>query len=229
MRTAQRALTVQPAIVLWAELAAAAHLSGWGAPVPDPAVLDVLRAMPVRLRDCTLSHAVDAAVASRSAVIAPTCAPDRLGAHLTAVLRGRLDGESVCDGDEIEYFAEPYRWCLVLEELQRSHRQTPDGGRHPRSGEWERDYGRAIPGDTLAQQLQRVSAWWDRGQRDQDACRAVLWGAAVPSAIETAAGARRDDDDWSQRLREAVAELSNADGLIRFYSPAGRASEQSES
>jgi hypothetical protein len=222
MRTAQRSLALQPAVMLWAELAAAAHLTGWGAPVPDPLVLDALRAMPVRLRDCALSHAVDAAVASRSTVIAAGRAPVGLGDHLMAVLRRRLEGESACDGDEAEHFGAPYRWCLVLEELQRAHRQTPDGGRHPRSGEWEAGYGRTIPGDTLAEQLERVSAWWDRDQRDMSARRAVLWGTAVPSAIETAVGARRDDDDWSQRLYEAVAELSNIDGLIRFYAPADR-------
>jgi uncharacterized protein len=70
MRTAQHVLADDPAIVLWAELSTAAHLTGWASPVPAESLLETLRKMPARLRDCALSHAVDAAVASRAAVIA---------------------------------------------------------------------------------------------------------------------------------------------------------------
>jgi hypothetical protein len=102
-----------------------------------------------------------------------------------------------------------------------------DGARHPRSDEWERDYGRAIPGVSIIEQVERVTAWWDRDQRDQAARMAVLWGTAVPSAIETAVGTGRDDDDWPQRLHEAVAELSNIDGPIRFFAPAEKKEQSS--
>lgn len=219
MRTAQRLLAENPQVVLWAELVTAAHLTGWGAPIPASAILDALRARSPRLRDCSLSHAVDAAVASRATAIGPGCDPSGLADHLTAVLQGQMDGRNVCLAEENDYFAAPYRWCLVLEELQKAHRRSPDSGRHPRSVEWEHSYGRRIPGDDLAQQLLHVSAWWDRDQRNQTARQAVLWGTAAPSAIEIAVAARRDDDDGRQRLLEAVAELSNIDGLIGFYAP----------
>ncbi|MWA06507.1 DUF87 domain-containing protein [Actinomadura sp. LD22] len=219
MRTAQRALTDHPELVLWAELAAAAHLTGWGAPILAPAVVDTVQSMPDRLRGCAMSHAIDAAVAARSTVIPAAPNTSGLASHLLAVLEGQLVGKTVCEGDESEYFAQSYRWCLVLEELQQAHRATPEAGRHPRSDEWATIYERSIPGDTLAEQLYRVTAWWDRGQRDQDARTAALWGTAVPSAIETAVGARRNDEDWPQLLREATATLGNVDGLLRFYLP----------
>ncbi|WP_344954322.1 ATP-binding protein [Actinomadura miaoliensis] len=219
MRTAQRVLGDRPDYVLWAELATAAHLTGWGCPVPDAAALGALRALPARVRDCAISHAVDAAIAARSTAIPPTCDPRGFADHLAEVLRGRLDGKSVCVGEEAEYFATPYRWCVVLEDLERAHRRSPGAGRHPRSDEWEAVYGRAVPGATLAEQLGHVTAWWNRDQRDQATRAAALWGTTTPSAIETAVGARRDDADWAERLREATAALSNADGLLGSYLP----------
>ena len=202
MRTAQRAVADRPELVLWAELAAAAHLTGWGAPAPDPSVLDGL---PRRLRDCAVSHAVDAAVASRAA-------PPDLAGHLVTLLHGEP-----CADDETAYFAAPYRWCLVLEELQRAHKENPDGGRHPLSGKWEALYNRAIPGATLADQLAVVTAWWNRDQRDLDARSLALWGTT--SAIETAVGAVRSDADWPDRLREATAGFGDAGGLIEGFIP----------
>jgi hypothetical protein len=217
MRTAQRALEDNPSIVLWAELSTSAHQTGYACPVPGQPVLDALRSMPVRLRDCALSHAVDAAVATRASVIARRTDPSALAEHLVAVLRGRLDGGNVCNGEEPRWFAAPYLWCLVLEELRRVRREDPTAARHPDSQQWERVYGRPVPGDSVAEQLERVERWWDRDQRDRTACETVLWGSANPSAIETAAAARRSDDDWTQRLCEAVAELSNIEGLLHYY------------
>ncbi|MCO6008186.1 ATP-binding protein [Actinoallomurus purpureus] len=220
MRTAQRVLADHPSIVLWAELTVAAHLTGWGSPVPSPTLVDSLRALPDRLRDCALSHAVDAAVAARASVIAGRSDPGGLADHLITVLRGRLDGGSVCTGEEPRWFTAPYRWCLVLEELQTAHRRSPDADRHRDGDSWERVYGRPVPGDGVAEQLEHVTRWWDRDQRDQAARDATLWGAGTPSAIETAVGARRADDDWAELLTEAVIDLSNIGGLVRFYTPA---------
>jgi hypothetical protein len=133
------------------------------------------------------------------------------------VIRARLDGGNVCNGEEPQWFTVPYRWCLVLEELQATHRRTPGAGRHPDSQAWERRYGRPIPGNDIAEQLDQVSRRWDRDQRDHAAIDATLWGTVTPSAIETATGARRDEEDWAQRLNEATTDLGNIDGLVRFY------------
>jgi DNA helicase HerA-like ATPase len=204
MRTAQRALSDRPDLVVWAELAAAAHLTGWGSPRPAPSVLDGL---PQRIRDCTVSHAVDAAVASRAA-------PAGLAAHLVTILRG-----DACSADEMEFLAAPYRWCLVLEELGEAQRTTSGGGRHALSGDWESRYGRAVPGETLAEQLRTVNAWWDRDQRDLAARDFAVWGSS--QALETAVGALRTDPDWPDRLREATSGLGDLGGLLGSFTNAG--------
>ncbi len=221
MRTAQRVLADHPSLVLWVELTAAAHLSGWNSPIPGPRTLDALRTLPARLSDCVLSHAVDAAVASRASVIVPRFDPGRLAAHLVSVLRDRLEGGDVCDGEEQEWFTAPYRWCLVLDELRATHGRTPDAPEHPGTREWERTYGRTIPGPGVAGQLEQVALWWEHDQRDQPARQATLWGAAKPSAIEVAASARRDDDGWARDLGEALVDLDGIDGLFHFYAPRG--------
>ncbi|MEU8121297.1 ATP-binding protein [Spirillospora sp. NPDC049024] len=204
MRAAQRALADRPELVVWAELAAAAHLTGWGAPHPPSSVLDGL---PPRLRDCAASHAVDAAVASRAA-------PAGLADHLSAMLRG-----APCAGDETGFFAAPYRWCLVLEQLGEAHKADPDGGRHPMSGEWEARHGRAIPGGTLTEQFRAVNAWWTRDQRDLSARDLAVWGTA--RTLETVVGAQRDDPDWPDRLRDATSGFGDLGGLLDAYLSTG--------
>ncbi|WP_433462923.1 ATP-binding protein [Spirillospora sp. CA-128828] len=200
MRAAQRAVSDRPELVVWAELAAAAHLTGWGTPRMDPAVLDGL---PARLRDCAVSHAVDAAVASRAA-------PGELSVHLAAILQG-----DACTDAETDYFAAPYRWCIVLEQLGEAHRTAPDGGRHPLSEEWEARYKRAIPGAAVADQYRTVNAWWDRDQRDLDTRNLALWGSN--GTLETAVGALRTDPDWPDRFREATSGLRHFEALADAF------------
>ncbi|MFB9837767.1 hypothetical protein, partial [Actinoallomurus acaciae] len=72
---------------------------------------------------------------------------------------------------------------------------------------------------SLAEQLRHVERWWDRDQRDDAARDAILWGTSMPSAIETAASARRGDDDFATRLADAAADLGNIDGLLSLYLP----------
>jgi hypothetical protein len=217
MRTAQHTLTNHPAIVLWAELTTIAHLAGYGSPVPGETLLATLRALPRRLADCALSHAVDTAIADRAALVAHQTDPGALADHLVGVLRGRLAGGNVCTGAETRYFTSPYRWSVIHEELTRTHHDTPDAPRHPRSDEWERDYGRHIPGDTIARQLDHVTTWLRRDQRDTTARDTILFGATSPSALETAVRAHRDDPDWAGLLHHAAAELTNIDGLVGLY------------
>ena len=59
MRAAQRALDGSGLMRPWAELAVLAHLTGWPTPVPRPAALGAITALPARVRQCALSHAVD--------------------------------------------------------------------------------------------------------------------------------------------------------------------------
>jgi len=104
MRAAQRTLDGQGLLGPWAELAVLAHLTGWPTPVPKPAGLAPLTALPARVRQCALSHAADAAVAARAAVIDD---PGALAAHVCACITARLDrAEWLCQPDEP-------RWLLA--------------------------------------------------------------------------------------------------------------------
>jgi uncharacterized protein len=69
MRAAQRSLDAVGWVRPWAELAVLAHLTGWPIPAPEPAALAAFGTRPGRVRQCALSHAVDAAVASRASAV----------------------------------------------------------------------------------------------------------------------------------------------------------------
>jgi DNA helicase HerA-like ATPase len=201
MRIAQRALGEYPAIRLWAELSVLAHLTGWPMPVPRTALLSLLQLMPSRLRDCAISHGVDAALAVRVPVIAGRVSPVGLAAHVSTAMRSRLSrGSWLCQREEPRWLAPAYKWTLVLDALKSADRKSPGAAPHPRSPEWERTYGQAITGDTLARQVGTVQRWYDSAQRDGWEMRAVAFGIDSPSPIETAAGASAEDDDFEERL-----------------------------
>ncbi|MGH3254094.1 MAG: ATP-binding protein [Streptosporangiaceae bacterium] len=201
MRMAQRALREEAGIRLWAELSVLAHLTGWPMPVPGTALLTLLLAMPPRLRDCAISHGVDAAVSVRVPVIASRVSPVGLAAHVGTAIRARVSrGAWLCQREEPRWLAPAYQWTLVLDALRSADRKDPGAGPHPRTPEWERAYGRAVTGDTCARQAGTVQRWHDGAQRDAREVRAVAFGVDQPSAVETAAGARADDDDFEERL-----------------------------
>jgi DNA helicase HerA-like ATPase len=201
MRAAQRALERQPGIALWAELAVLSHLTGWAMPVPRMPLLDVLRVMPVRLRDCALSHAVDAAVASRTPLISARVSTVGLAAHVGTAMRARAArGTWTCQKEEPQWLAPAYQWVLVLDSLKSADRTRPGGGPHPRTADWERTYGQAVIGGTCARQAGTVQRWYDNGQRHADAMRGVAFGLATPSVIEQATGTSATDDDFEQQL-----------------------------
>jgi len=201
MRVAQRALEEYPAILLWAELTVLAHLTGWPMPVPRTALLSLLEMMPSRLRDCAISHGVDAAVRVRIPVIVGRVSPVGLTAHTATAIRARIArGSWLCLREEPRWLAPAYQWTLILDALKSADRKNPGAGPHPRSAEWERTYGRAIPGDTCARQVGTVQRWYDAAQREAWEVRAVAFGVDSPSAIERAAGASAEDDDFEERL-----------------------------
>jgi DNA helicase HerA-like ATPase len=201
MRVAQRALDEYPAVRLWAELSVLAHLAGWPMPVPRTVLLSLLEMMPSRLRDCAISHAVDAAVAVRVPVIARRVSAVGLAAHVSTAIRARMArGTWLCQREEPKWLAPAYQWTLVLDALKSADRKNPGAAPHPRSPEWERTYGQAITGDTCARQVGTVQRWYDGAQRDAWEVRAVAFGVDVPSSVERAVGAVAEDDDFEERL-----------------------------
>src|SRR5262249_48267747 len=201
MRVAQRALEEYPPVRLWTELSVLAHLTGWPMPVPRTALLSLLQMMPSRLRDCALSHGVDAALAVRVPVIAARVSPAGLASHVSTAIGARIArGSWLCPREEPRGLAPAYLLTLGLDALKSADRKNPGAGPHPRSQEWERTYGQAITGDTCARQVGTVQRWYDGAQRDGWEVRTVAFGVDGDSAIEQAVGAQAEDDDFEERL-----------------------------
>ena len=170
MRSAQRLLAGQPGLVLWAEVAVLAHLTGWLMPVPVAGgeLADQIAALSLaRLRDCAVSHAVDAAVAARASTFAARVSPGALASHVAAALRRWItDAGRECSFPEPHWLAPAFRWALILDDLKTLDRKAPGSGRHPRTADWEASTGRPIPGATCAQQIGVVQRWHDADQRN---------------------------------------------------------------
>ena len=211
MRSAQRLLAGQPGLVLWAEVAVLAHLTGWLMPVPVAGgeLADQIAALsPARLRDCAVSHAVDAAVAARASTFAARVSPDALASHVAAALRRWItDDGRECSFPEPHWLAPAFRWALILDDLKTLDRKAPGSGRHPQTGDWEASAGRPIPGDSCASQIAVVQRWYDADQRNPATVRRIAFGTMRPAALETAVGAKTADEDWEQRLSEALTQL----------------------
>ena len=221
VRAAQRAAIRDPRITMWAELSVLAHLTGWAMPMPGPAFAATLAEMESRLRDCALSHAVDAAVAARIPVISSRTSGPALAVHVTAAMHATLGEDRwLCEPQEPQWLAPPYRWALVLDSLRACHGRDPSAGPHPRTAEWEAAYARAIPGPTCASQLQVVERWYETDQRDQQQVHAVAYGTRPASLIERAVGARAADQDWEQRLADALSTFRDCRWPLDHLRPA---------
>jgi hypothetical protein len=204
IRAAQRAVINDPRITVWAELSVLAHLTGWTMPRPGDELSDDLRAIPARLRDCAFSHAADQAVTVRIPAFSERISPGELAAHVTAAMSHLTTGQWLCDTEEPQCLAPPYRWTTVRDELEQA---VHDGRteRHQASSEWERQYSQPIPGATCAEQYETVDRWYQRDQRDRDALTIIAWGTRTPTAIEQTAGTTRSSEDWPQQF-DAIIE-----------------------
>jgi DNA helicase HerA-like ATPase len=212
MRAAQRGLDALPGLVLWAELAVLAHLTGWSMPLPaasgDLAARLASLDAGSRLVDCAVSHAVDAAVAARTPAFSGRLSPDLLAAHVAGALRRWLAHRGRdCTFPETQWLAPAYRWALILDDLKTLNRQTPGAGRHPRSADWEQATGCTIPGETCEHQIGVVQRWYDLDQRNVGGVWCGAFGTTSPSAVEGAVGAVIGAADWGQRLSAALADF----------------------
>ncbi len=98
----------EPLLVVWAELSVVAHLIGEPMPVLKSELLDGLALFGPRHRECTISHAVDRAVASRAIAFATRLSPDPLAEHVNAAINGWVnDNKSGCESGEW------HRWCVT--------------------------------------------------------------------------------------------------------------------
>jgi hypothetical protein len=208
IRAAHHVLDANPAIVLWIELAVVAHLTGWTTPIPHPPLLNEIKAVAPRALDCALSHAVDAAVASRSTVMTRRVSPGGLAAHVVHALRDHIATGRPHIGEEPEWLAPSYRWCYVWDALKNDSDVIYDG-RHPRSAEWEEVYSQIIPGDTRDEQLATVTRWFDDDQQDNATLNSIAFGAYSPSAIAATVGALPSKPDWTDRLTRQLKHFTD--------------------
>jgi hypothetical protein len=207
MRAAQRTAVTDPRITLWAELSVIAHLIGWEMPRPGLAFFFSLRELNTRLRDCALSHAVDAAVAARVPAIGAKVSPAALAVHVVAVMRVAVtEDKRACAPEESQYLAPLYKWEAVRHALRPAFRKPP-APRHPRSEEWERDYGQPIPGATVGAQLNTVARWYLRDQANSTGVAATLYGSRPRPALERVVGTARGSADWNGALKTALEPL----------------------
>jgi uncharacterized protein len=202
---------------LWTELAVVAHLVGLPMAAPGPAMGEELRAWSRRSRDCLISAGAEAAVHRRAPALAKSVTPAALAAHIAQSLRAQADGAPGCAAGEPEWLAEEFRWNLVYLALRARHDADPAASRHPDSGDWERQYGRDIPGAGCAEQLQAVDAWRKEGYADKAAVQVLRFGVGSPSAVEEALGSSATSPDWRDRLRADTRPLRIPHPLLLEY------------
>jgi hypothetical protein len=203
LRDAQRTLTTTPWLTIWAELAVLAHLTGSTTPVPLATLTDDLRTrQQQRTIDCTLSLAIDNAVAARTPILQPTPGPSVLAVHVREAVAGILDGESHRCDDTQKYLSAPYRWAL-LDMALAAAMASGHVGPHPRTKEWQRYYRQRIPGETLEEQRASVTAWFADDLCDAARRDSVSYGVTRPSALEKAVGTTAATSHWP-RLRDAA-------------------------
>jgi hypothetical protein len=216
MRGAQHLLVDQPWIVLWAELAVLAHLTGKPKPVLWAEKINTFLELPQRTAQCALSHAVDAAVASRSTVLGDA-GPSELAAHVLEHMHGRLTGLSSCLEDEPRFLSPAYRCAPIWEALRDADTDAPA---HPRTPEWQQRLGRTIPGAICGDQLDNIARWLDNDTEDPAVRHAVVFGSGSRSALETAVGAKWTSDEWLTRLPQTLAEsFAECDWPLHYLLP----------
>jgi hypothetical protein len=205
MRAAQNAARRNPRIILWAELSVLAHLTGWTMPVPGEVFAGDLDEMDQRLRDCALSHAIDEAIAARAPAITARMDPPALAIHIVDAMRAAINAEQwLCGKREPQWLAPAYQWAPVLDSLLRYSRENPGAGPHPKTTDWQNEYGCIIPGPDCASQLSAVQSWHEARQRHRDQVDAVLYGTRPVSEIEQAVGVGPTSPDWDRRLADAL-------------------------
>jgi hypothetical protein len=208
IRTAQRLIEDNRWLTLWAEVSVVAHLVG----KPQPAVWDEHRAflddLEPRVRDCVLSQAVDAAVATRSAVLGAATDPFELAGHVVA----QMAGVPGCVPDEPRFVAPAYRCGPILDALLA---QPPDAPADTRAEDWSRRIGRDLAGETIGGQADWLRFWMAVDLPDEDARLAVLLGNQTPSAIERAVDSSWAAPNWADKLSLAVTETFVRDAWMR--------------
>jgi hypothetical protein len=207
---ARSLLDRDPRVTVWAELVVLSHLLGFPPPRAAEPLLDELRRLAARERQCLLAHALQRAVGTRSGPIARHFSPDELTARAASVIDAQLDGSPAPAGRPRGYWlVGPYRWdeirAALWEWSEEGQREAPA---HPDSAAWRARHGVAVPGGTCAEQWSLVKRWIARVEHER---LTVLLGAEQPSALERAVGAARSQERWPTALRESIRAFAGRD------------------
>jgi hypothetical protein len=208
---ARQLLSEDPRIVLWAELAVLAHLTGFPVPVPVPRgqFAEQLDRLDVRLRNGAIGLAVADAVATRSIPLAATHSPAVFAHHVSADLRRTLTGRNSCDTEPWQWLATPYRRSPMVRALLRAIQAGDGAVRHPDSELWEHVTGVSIPGNGCHEQLHHLAPRSAAAAQDPAVERNIIFGCAMPSMLEYALGAIRTSADWLPAVHRAMGTFVN--------------------
>ena len=157
--------------------------------------------MPSRLRDCAISHGVDAALAVRVPVIAGRVSPVGLASHVSTAIRSRMArGSWLCQREEPKWLAPAYKWTLVLDALRSADRRTraPARTRGARNGSGPT--GRRSPAIPVHARWERCSDGTTGRSVTAGRCGPSRSAWTVVSGVERAVGASAEDDDFEERL-----------------------------
>jgi hypothetical protein len=215
MTAAKRLLETELQVVAWAELSMVAHLVGLTPPTPRAALTNALSRQDARVFECAIRHAAGTAVSSRSAALADAHSPARLIEHLADEMRAFLAGMPGCTAQPRAWLAPQFTWNLIQLDLYRLLRDDPSAGRHADSEQWEREYGRAIPGATARDQLDAIAQWSRRLQRDTAMVDTVLFGQPPP--LQQRFGVSPEDAAWEEMLAEQMTAFDAVAGWPRAF------------
>ncbi|MFC7623472.1 hypothetical protein [Microlunatus sp. GCM10028923] len=108
IRYAERELDQEPVLIVWAELSVLSHLLGQPMPVPATWLLDALHRFGSRHRECTFSHAVDAAARARIPAFARQLSAKALAAHVNDAMKGLVSYNGTdCGPEEVGTWSVP--------------------------------------------------------------------------------------------------------------------------
>jgi hypothetical protein len=139
-------------------------------PLPRVPLLSLLREWPARLRDCALSHAVDAAVACRAPLICARVSAPALASHVGTAMRVRVtQGMWMCPEQEPKWLAPAPGPCVPS--------SRPGAG-----------------------QADTIPGWEEQSQPEAGAVRPLAFGLTGPSAVERAIGGSATAPDFEPRL-----------------------------
>lgn len=202
LAAAQHLLATNSWLRLWAELVVLAHLTGRAGPNVAPQWVGIIKAGTTpRVLECSISHAVDDAVAVRGFGLQPHMAAGSFAAHCQQLMATVLNGGDVrgtCETDGMDYVAHHFRWLEPMVALERG---GDADGPHPDTASWQQRFQEPVPGHTRAEQLAAVSARFRAAVDDRRTSELVAFGTRQPSTIETVVGDVRTGADWVRRLK----------------------------